>query len=150
MDFTNFEDVIKFAIQREEEACIAYGEMSEIAEKPGLKVLLLDLQSEEKKHKELLQGITSTDIDGLESHKVIDLKISDYLTEEPPTPDMTFQDLLIFAAKKEQQAVELYTNMKAAVNSDEMKKLFGFFIEQEKEHKLKLESEYEKYVLDER
>ena len=149
MDNSNFEDIIQFAIQREEDACRAYGEMSEISETPGLKELLLELQAEEKKHKELLQGITSKDIGNLETNKVIDLKISDFLTEEPPTPDMTFQDLLIFAAKKEQQAVELYTSMKAAVNSAELKKMFDFFIEQEKEHKLKLETEYEKHVLEE-
>ncbi len=149
MDNSNFEDIIQFAIQREEDACRAYGEMSEIAETPGLKELLLELQAEEKKHKELLQGITSEDIGNLETHNVVDLKISDFLTEEPPTPDMSFQDLLIFAAKKEQQAVELYSSMKAAVNSDELKKMFDFFLEQEKEHKLKLEMEYEKYVLDE-
>ena len=149
MDNTNFKDIIQFAIQREEDACKAYGEMSQIAETPGLRELLLELQAEEKKHKELLQDITSEAIGNLETHKVIDLKISDFLTEEPPSPDMTFQDLLIFAAKKEQQAVELYTSMKTAVTSDELKKMFDFFIEQEKEHKLKLETEYEKHVLDE-
>ncbi len=149
MDKSNFEDFIQFAIQREEDAYRAYGEMSEISETPGLKELLLELQAEERKHKELLQGITSMDIGNLETHKVIDLKISDFLTEEPPTPDMTFQDLLIFAAKKEQQAVELYTSMKNAVNSAGLKKMFDFFIEQEKEHKLKLETEYEKYILEE-
>lgn len=148
MGNSNFEDIIQFAIQREEDACRAYGEMSKVSETPGLKELLLELQAEEKKHKELLQGITSKDIGNLEAHKVIDLKISDFLTEEPPAPDMNFQDLLIFAAKKEQQAVELYTNMKAAVNSAELKKMFDFFIEQEKEHKLKLETEYEKHVLE--
>ncbi len=149
MDNSNFEDIIQFAIQREGDAYKAYGEMSEIAETPGLKKLLLELQAEEKKHRELLQEITSEDIENLETHKVVDLKISDFLTEEPPTPDMTFQDLLIFAAKKEQQAVELYTGMKAAVKSDQFKKMFDFFIEQEKEHKLKLETEYEKHVLEE-
>ena len=145
----NFEDIVQFAIQREEDACNAYGEMSKIAETPGLKELLLDLQAEEKKHKELLQGVTSEAVGNLETHTVIDLKISDFLTEEPPSPDMTFQDLLIFAAKKEQQAVELYTSMKASVNSDRLKNMFDFLVEQEKEHKLKLETEYEKHVLDE-
>ncbi len=149
MDRSNFKDIIQFAIKREEDACRAYGEMSEIAETPGLKELLLELQAEEKKHKELLQDITNEEIDKMETHKVIDLKISDFLTEEPTTPDMTFQDLLIFAAKKEQQAVELYMGMKAAVDSDELKKVFDFFVEQEKEHKLKLETEYEKHVLEE-
>jgi len=149
MDSTKFEEFIEFAIQREEAACQAYGEMSKVAETPGLKGLLLELQAEEKKHKELLQDITSEAIGSLETHKVLDLRISDFLTEEPTTPDMTFQDLLIFAAKKEQQAVELYASMQAAVDSEDLKKMFDFLVEQEKEHKLKLETEYEKHVLDE-
>lgn len=149
MDNSNFDEVIQFAIQREEDAYEAYGDMSEKAETPGLKELLLDLQAEEKKHKELLLGLSTEDLGTLESHKVIDLKISDFLTEEPVAPDMSFQDLLIFAAKKEQQAVELYAQMREAAPSNEMKNLFEFLIEQEKEHKLKLETEYEKYVLEE-
>ena len=77
-----------------------------------------------------------------------DLKISDYLVEEPPSAEMTFQDLLIFAAKKEQSAVEMYSKLAERSKSDELKKLFAFLVEQEKDHKLKLESEYEKHVLE--
>lgn len=147
MDFSNFKEIVNFAIEREEEAYMAYEDLSQKAERPGMKELLLELRDEEKKHKELLTNIDDEEIAGLEIHKVIDLKISDFLTEEPPTPDMTFQDLLILAAKKEQQAVELYTGMKESVDSAELKKLFDFLIEQEKSHKLKLETEYEKRVL---
>lgn len=149
MDISNFEDTVKFAIKREEAAYKTYGEMSEMAVTPGLRELLLDLQAEEKNHKKLLQDITQAKIGDLKIHKVIDLKISDFLTDEPPAPDMSFQDLLILAAKKEQDAVELYSNMKASVDTDELKKLFEFLIEQEKSHKLKLETEYEKHVLEE-
>jgi rubrerythrin len=149
MDFSKFEDVIKFAIEREEDAYEAYGEMIEMAETPGLKEMLTDLQSEEEKHKRLLQDISPSKFEDVETHKVIDLKISDFLSEEPPSSDMTFQDLLILAAKKEQQAVDLYSEMKAAAGTGEMSKLFDFLIEQEKTHKLKLEKEYEKYVLGE-
>jgi rubrerythrin len=71
------------------------------------------------------------------------------LVEEPPSAEMTFQDLLIFAAKKEQSAVEMYSALAEKSKSDELKKLFEFLIEQEKNHKLMLESEYEKHVLEE-
>ena len=149
MDTSKFEDIVKFAIAREEAAYRTYGELSEKAETPGLKELLLGLQADEKNHKKILQDLTEKKVDSFETHKVIDLKISDYLTEEPPTSDMSFQDLLILAAKKEQEAVELYTNMREAVKPDDLKKLFNFLIEQEKTHKLRLETEYEKHVLGE-
>jgi len=147
MDLKSYEDIIKFAISREEEAIDAYGDMSEKAKMPGLRELLLELQDEERNHKKLLEDITQEQISSFKTDEVIDLKISDYLTEEPPSEDMTFQDLLILAAKKEQAAVELYTKLGEGSDSEDLMKLFDFLIAQEKAHKLKLETEYEKHVL---
>jgi rubrerythrin len=121
-----FEDFIEFAIKREEEAIKAYGDIAGIAKTPGLKKLLLDLQEEERNHKKLLQDITEEKIESLEIKEVADMKISDYLIEETPRADMNFQDILILAAKKEHE----------------------FLVQQEKSHKLKLEEEYEKHVLE--
>ncbi len=143
-----FEDFIEFAIKREEGAIKAYGDIAGIAKTPGLKKLLLDLQEEERNHKELLQDITKEKIESLEIKEVSDMKISDYLVEEPPSPDMNFQDLLILAAKKEQKAVDLYSDLERKVSEKELKKLFQFLVQQEKSHKLKLEEEYEKHVLE--
>lgn len=148
MDLKNYEDIIKFAISREEAAIDAYGDMSEKTKTPGLQELLLELQSEEENHKKLLEDISEEQIASFKSEVVIDLKISDYLTEEPPSDDMTFQDLLILAAKKEQKAVELYTKLGEDSGNEELKKLFDYLITQEKSHKLKLETEYEKHVLE--
>jgi len=148
MDLKNYDDIIKFAISREEAAIDTYGDLSEKAKVPGLRELLLELQNEERNHKKLLEDITPEQISSFKTEEVIDLKISDFLTEEPPSEDMTFQDLLILAAKKEQQAVDLYTKLGEETESEEMKKLFDFLITQEKNHKLKLETEYEKHVLE--
>jgi len=75
MEFDNFEDVIKFAIAREEDAVEAYGSMSEKAKSPGIRELLLELQEEEKNHKKLLVELTSQKIASLKPERVIDLKI---------------------------------------------------------------------------
>lgn len=149
METNTFEQIIEFAIQREEDAIKAYGDMVEMAETPGLKTLLAELQNEERNHKKLLQDMTEERIESLKVKDVVDLKISDYLVEEPPSADMNFQDLLILAAKKEQMAVELYSNLAEQAEQDDIKKLFEFLVMQEKSHKLKLEKEYETRVLDE-
>jgi len=149
METKTFEQVIEFAIQREEEAIKVYGNMIEIAETPGLKTLLAELQGEERNHKKLLQELTEEKAESLKAEDVIDLKISDYLVEESPSADMTFQDLLILAAKKEQMAVDLYSGLAQEAKEEEIKKLFEFLVMQEKSHKLKLEKEYETRVLDE-
>ncbi len=146
MNFSDFDEIVKFAIQREDEAAEGYGSLKDKAKSQALKKLLGDLQNEERKHKELLEDIDKSKLGNYEIKAVPDLKISDYLVEEPMKDDINFQDLLIFAAKKEQKAVELYSVMRDSVGEPELKKLFEYLIEQEKQHKLKLETEYEKNV----
>ena len=149
MNFKNFQDVLLFAIKQEEAAIAGYDELMEKTSLPGLKELLKELQTEEKHHKQLLEHTNTKGLDDYETHTVADLKISDYLVEDSLDPDSSFQDLLIFAAKKEKKAVDLYTSLMKKVGRPEIKKLFEFLIEQEKTHKLKLETEYENHVLQE-
>ncbi len=148
MNFSNFRDVIDFAIKREEEAIESYGDMLEKTRMPGLKELLSELREEEKKHKKLLQNISSEKIEALKIKDVTDLKISDYLVEEPTGQDMNFQDLLIYAAKKEKKAADLYSQLSERSEDPELKKLFDFLVQQEKSHKLKIEKEYDDHVLE--
>lgn len=149
MKLSSFHQVIKFAIEREEEAVESYGKMIDMVKTPGLEKLLLELQEEERNHKKLLQDITKEKIEALEIREVSDLKISDDLIEEPASAGMNFQDLLILAAKKEQKAVGLYSALAERIEKEDLKKLFEFLVQQEKTHKLKLEEEYEKHVLEE-
>ena len=147
MKLTTFKDVINLAIKREEESIQGYGSMIDLAKTHGIKNLLQELQEEERNHKKLLQDLTEGKVGFYEPSNVIDLKISDYLEEEPLDADMDFQGLLIFAAKKEQKAVELYSDLAKKSRAEEPRKLFEFLAEQEKSHKLKLEIEYDKYIL---
>jgi rubrerythrin len=147
MKFGSFKAVMDFAIQREEEAAKNYGRLCQIAADEAAKKLLADLQQEEKRHKKILQGLTKTKVRASATKDVKDLMISDYLVEEPLTPEMNFQDLLIFAAKKEKKAVELYADLARKSLTKEQKALFEFLAKQEKAHKLRLELEYEKHVL---
>jgi rubrerythrin len=143
-----FDEVINFAIKREEDAIQGYGGLIEVSKTPGISKLLQELQDEERKHKKLLQELTEGKIESYVPTKVIDLKISDYLEEDTLEAEMDFQQLLIFAAKKEEKAVELYSDLAKKAENEELRKLFEFLVEQEKSHKLKLETEYEKHVLE--
>jgi rubrerythrin len=147
MKFGNLNDVMKFAIQREEEAARTYGKLLGIAKEEAAKRLLADLKKEEEHHKKILQGLTRAKVDAAASKSVKDLMISDYLVEEPLTPEMNFQDLLIFAAKKERKAAQLYSDLARRSSAKDQKSLFEFLAKQEKAHKLRLELEYERHVL---
>jgi len=147
MNFSGFNDVVAFAIQREEEAARNYGELLKMAKDEAARKLLFDLQAEEKNHKKILQGLTTAKVKAASSKDVRDLKISDYLVAEPLDPQMNFQDLLIFAAKKEKKAVSLYQDLSKKGKTKAQKQLFDFLVKQETAHKLRLELEYEKHVL---
>jgi rubrerythrin len=147
--FRTIDDILAFAVQREEEAAAAYETMMVTARAPGLKKLLGELKDEEENHKKLLLELAEGPTVDQESAKVVDLKISDYLIAEPPHPDMGFQNLLIFAAKKEHKAAQLYSDLALRSTNDRHRKLFEFLAGQEKIHKLRLESEYETHVLGE-
>lgn len=61
----------------------------------------------------------------------------------------TARTLLIFAARKEHKAAQLYSALALRSTKDGQRKLFEFLAGQEKTHKLRLESEYERHVLGE-
>jgi rubrerythrin len=143
------QDVLRFAVQREIEAAQGYGEMARKTKDPSLKTLLLELQSDEQNHRKLLEDLAAANIVPWMTGNVEDLRISDYLIEEPLGEGSGFQGLLIFAAKKEAKAIELYARLRDECPRPEQKRLFEFLIQQEKSHKLKLEKEYETYVLQE-
>jgi rubrerythrin len=147
MGLGTFDEIIRFAIKREEEAAKGYADLRKMAQEEAAKKLLGDLEDEERNHRRILQGLTKVKLEASATRPVQDLKISDYLVEEPLSPEMNFQDLLIFAAKKEKKAAELYRDLAGRSTKKEQKRLFEFLAKQEKTHKLRLELEYEKHVL---
>ena len=114
----NFEGIIAFAVAREEEAAAGYADLMAAAETPGLKELFRELRDEESEHKKLLEGLDPAGAASVEPDEVEDLGITDGLRAEPPHPDMSFQDALIFAARKEERAIRLYAGLAARARRD--------------------------------
>jgi rubrerythrin len=149
MTFASTAEILRFAIEREEEAAVSYADLARDAVDPVHKALLLELQSEEKNHRRLLENIADGRTIVLTDREIPDLKLSDDVIEEPLGPESGFQDLLIHAARKEASAIELYTGLRDAASDPEFRRLLAFLIQQEKGHKLRLEQEYEKQILQE-
>lgn len=147
--FRSIAEIIAFAVEREKEAAEGYGRMAGLARTPGLREFLLFLRQEEESHRRLLEGMTAEEVDRLAPAYVPDLHIIDYLGGEKPSDDMSLQDLLVFAAQKEKKAVDLYTALARMTAASGHARLFEFLAGQERIHKLKLEAEYEKHVLQE-
>jgi rubrerythrin len=149
MSLQSAADIIAFAVAREEAAIRLYARLAALARHPGLTKVLLDLQDEEKRHKDLLENLGPDQLRTLDPPAVEDLKLTDGLEAETPGPEMTFQDALIFAGKKEAAAAAVYETLAGRCADPALRHLFEFLRGQENAHKLKIESEYEKLILTE-
>ena len=82
MDQSSFEEVIKFAIEKEQEAMDFYKELSETAKNPAMKPVFLQWSDEEKKHKELLENIEISNLESINDYDLITSKIRELLSHE--------------------------------------------------------------------
>jgi len=137
------EEILDYAIAREQQAVEFYTKLSNMAPGSQLQQLMRDYAAEEQRHKDKLLAVKS---DGAldNAHKQpLDLKMADYLVDVEETPEMTYQDALIIAMKREQVAFLLYTDLAEKVESPELKSLFEALAREEASHKNYFESEYD-------
>lgn len=141
------DEILDYAIDQEQQAADFYANLAGRAEKAGMKQLLLEFAEEEKRHKERLLAIKTGDRELTPEQEVLDLKISDYLVEVDASDDISYQDALIVAMKKERAAFELYSDMAAKIPESHLKQVFVGLAKEEAKHKLFFESEYDERVL---
>jgi rubrerythrin len=148
-EFRTAVEILHLAMAREEAAAAAYEALASRAQSEGLRTLLLELRDEEIEHRKRLGELAAGGAFAVSVGRVEDLRITDDLAETPLDGEATFQDLLIFAAKKEAKAAAFYTELGGRSADPAIQSLFGFLAGQEKEHKRRLEQEYENLVFKE-
>ena len=139
--------ILAFAIGREIAAAEGYARIEARAETPGLGRLAAELREQEEGHRRLLEGLDPATVGDPGGRLTADLGLVDALADGTPGPDMSVQDMLIFAAKKEAQAAALYDSLASLPGTADHRRLFRFLASQEREHKLRLEAEYEARIL---
>jgi rubrerythrin len=116
---------------------------------PGARALMKRLAAEEAKH---LRWLTEYQKHREISHypeKINDLAASEYFTGADSLEGAGLQETLVFAIKREQQAVDFYTRMTAIMTTAAGKALCEQLASQELRHKIKLELLYERLFLKE-
>ena len=149
MGWSSFEEVIDFAIEKEIGAIALYEGASKIAKRPEAKAMFKEFASEERKHRKMLEGISKKAVAKYTIKNIPDMKISDYLVDIEFSPDMRYNEILILAMKREGKSTELYNDLASRSDDPEIKKLFQVLAQEETKHKLRLETEYDEYVLTE-
>jgi desulfoferrodoxin-like iron-binding protein len=145
-NFKSIDEVLDFAIEKEEEARQFYMEWSDKLESKALREQFVVFAGEENKHKEKLQRVKTGSTFKASAKQVTDLKIVDYLVDIVPTPDMDYQEALIVAMRREKSSLKFYTDLAAMAQGEEMREIFLALAQEEAKHKLRLETFYEKEI----
>lgn len=147
--FVTLDDVVKFAVDREETAYKLYKRAAELSTSISSKKMFEELAQEEATHKEVFSRI---DIEKAEQHKLCTLpesSIAKYLAEITFRPDLTFNQILAFALKTEENAYQLYKAAAGMTDDEKLQKVLMNFADVELGHRRRLEAIYEERVLTE-
>jgi len=145
-NFKSVQEILDFAIEKEEEARQFYLEWSTKLENKSLREQFVQFAGEENNHKEKLQRVKSGSTFKPSPKQVTDLKIVDYLVDIVPTPDMDYQEALIVAMRREKASFKFYSDLAAMAGDEAMRETFLALAQEEAKHKLRLETWYEKDI----
>jgi rubrerythrin len=149
MNFVTLEEVISFAVQREDTAYRLYQRAAELSTSIASRKMFAEMAAEEAGHKDVFGRI---DLEKAEHHRttrIPDMKISQYLVDVPFRADMTYQEILTFAMKAEESAFRLYEAAAEATEDPKLKKVLQVFADVERGHKARIEQLYDEHVLTE-
>jgi len=146
-DFTSIDTILDFAIDNEQGAVDFYTELAKNSRNEEMEKVFTQFAKEEMGHKARLLKIKTEGTFNVQDQKVLDLKMSDYLVDVEPRPDMTYEEALIIAMKREKNAFKLYTNLSEKAPTADLRKIFQSLAIEESKHKLRFELEYDDFVM---
>ncbi|MBN1124409.1 MAG: ferritin family protein [Sedimentisphaerales bacterium] len=149
--FDNVEKILDFAIDEEMRAFRWYMELAESTSNPSMQKAFKEFAQEEMGHKMKLEGIRKGGkwIGTSSGQEVVDLKLAEIVDEPEPTPDMTYQDALRMAMKKEKAAFLMYISLAQLCEDAGLEQVFQALAAEEAKHKLRFEVEYDDVVMKE-
>jgi rubrerythrin len=150
MKENDFREILVGAIRKEGDAAVLYDTYAHLAKIPNVKKMFEEMASEERKHQKLLEQVTEEKVEKYQLNPIPDLKISEFSSDDVEfSPQMSYQEALLLAIKREENAHKLYLSLKNSVDEDKLKKLFSVLAQEEAKHKLNLETEYDKGIFSE-
>jgi rubrerythrin len=146
-EFTNTNSILDFAIDNEQIAVDFYTQLAKNARTYDMRITFEQFAKEEIGHKARLSKIKEEGIFTLPNEAVADLKIADYIVKTEPNAEMTYEQALVLAMKREKAAFKLYLKLSESTPNETLKGLFLGLAQEESRHKLRFELEYDEYVL---
>ena len=148
MNFESIEEILKFAIEKEQEAAAFYEEVAQQESFAGAQKTFLEFAAEERKHQALLENYEGNK-EKLAEYKlewVPDMKRSDYMVDVVYEPGMHYSEILRLAMKREEMALKLYNELQSQTENQDFIKLFKILAQEEAKHKKFLETLYDDFM----
>jgi rubrerythrin len=142
VDQKTYQQILDDAIQGEIEAYQFYLEIAKKTQNSFLEELFLSFSEEEKKHRQLLENLRDNPSKTINFAKVPDYHVAETLEEPSLTLDMKPVDAIALAMKKEQAAMQHYSQLADACTDPDQKKVFSELAIMEREHKNKMETAF--------
>ncbi len=141
------EQVLEFAIERENEACVFYQTWADKSDDPTLNKVFLGLSEQERQHSEKLTAIRK-------GHTVFRFKdtrfpkihLLDFVVEARLGPDLTLEDALALAMQREKVSYRLYLELAAEAEEESLVNVFISLAHEEANHRVRLEVEYDRVI----
>jgi rubrerythrin len=145
--FESAEQILDFAIAREEEAAEGYRRLAQQSEYADLRRLFEEFAQEEVIHREKLMLVKTQKLLLPAQDRLVDLRIKDYTTEGTPGHEGDYQQALLFAIRKEKAARKLYQDLAEYTDDDQLRSLLLALSEEEGKHQRQFEKYYDTYFL---
>ena len=144
-----FDQIIDYAIEREKEAVQFYHELQTSVHFTERQKLLANLEQMEQGHVTMLEKIRNQKIEELVIPEVENLHISEYIVQDEPSGELSYQDILITAMKREESSHRLYTDLAEKTGDMGVRTIFSKLASEEAKHKLLFEKMYDEEILTE-
>jgi rubrerythrin len=149
MGFATFEEIIKFAVKREETAYRLYKTAAERAQSIAARKMFEEMAAEEAGHKASFEKLDLQQAENYKFSAHADMKLAEYMADIPFREDMSYPEILHFALKTEENAYKLYSSAAEMIADPKLKKMLQVLADVEKGHKLRIETMYDEKVLSE-
>lgn len=146
MTITEFNEILDFAVAREQEAVAFYRALQNETKFEAHKDMLKELELMEMGHIVVIESIRKKGVNPVDIQATPNLKISEYLTKELDEEELSYQSILIKAMKREENSQKLYSEMSLKFNDQEIQTLFRRLASDEAKHKLHFEGLYDEFL----
>ena len=146
MTISEFNEILDFAVAREQEAVKFYRDLQQEAKFFAQMEMLKELEGMEMGHIVVIENIRRKGVSEGDIPKVANLQISEYLSNDVDNLELNYQNILIKAMKREESSFKLYSEMSVKFPDSEISTLFRKLASDEAKHKLIFEKLYDDWI----